>query len=89
MRKPSLDRIKTFLHRRADLLLEAEPERSRILRRLWGSNGAQGTGASLAGGPLTPFDLLLSREDDARKLIFSTSLSQLARSASAAQERAK
>lgn len=84
----TVDRIKTFMHRRADLLLEEEPDRNRLLRRLAVSDSDQTTGAGLDAGLTTPFNMRVSGEDRARKLSFSTSLKQLAHASSAKMARA-
>lgn len=80
VRGETLSRIRQFLHRRADLLLETGPDRSRLLRRLAGSNGGLANGASFAGGSgsTIPFSFRASGEEGPRKMTFSTSLLQLA-----------
>ncbi len=87
VRQETQERIATFLHRRSDMLLEAEPDRGRIHSRLAGPNGGQGTGTSFAGGPAIPYNLAVSGDGVAPNLSFSTSLSQVARSNAAADQR--
>ncbi len=87
-RQQTVDRMKTFMHRRADLLLEEEPDRNRLLRRLAVSEGGQGTDAGLAAGLTTPFNMLFTENGGARKLSFSTSLKKLAHASSTKMARA-
>lgn len=76
----SSSRIRAFLYRRADLLLDIEPDRPRLVRRtpssLW--RGAPGISFADRGTSRLALDMGLDRAK--RKFSFSTSLRQLAKS---------
>ena len=87
VRGETRDRIRQFLHRRADLLLESDPVRDRGMNRLSDADGSPSNVARFAAGRSAPFDFFSSGEDGPRDMTFSTSLSQVARSLSEADER--
>ena len=89
MEQDTLATIKVFLYRRANLLLEEEPDRTRLFRRLPGSLWDGDGAVSFAGGPTfdRPMSLVLRGKDGETQIDFATSLSQLGRSMEAARRR--